>query len=86
MTLVQRILGSRGLSNVPVEWKQAYRTALQEKDRNRLVAAVRRAKIAIQSRLQELESLVNARHGAERAALKTAMKDLQAMKTEYQLP
>jgi hypothetical protein len=71
---------------VPVEWKQAYRSALQEKDHQRLGTAVRLAESAIQARLQELEGVIKVGHGSERAGLKTAMKDLQAIKAEYRLP
>ena len=85
-TIVQRILVPCGLRNVPVEWKQAYRAALEEKDRKRLITAVRVAESAIQARLQELEGVIKVGHGSERAELKTAMKDLQAMKAEYRLP
>jgi hypothetical protein len=62
----------------------AYRTALREEDRKHLVAAVRLAELAIQARFQEVEGMAKA--GAEPAALKTAMKDLQAIKAEYRLP
>jgi hypothetical protein len=61
-----------------------YRTALREEDRKHLVAAVRLAELAIQARFQEVEGMAKA--GAERAALKTAIKDLQAIKAEYRLP
>jgi hypothetical protein len=77
---------ARSLRNVAVDWKQAYRTALQEKGRERLIAAVRVAESAIQARVQELESLINGGNGLERAMLKIAMKDLRAMRSEYRLP
>jgi hypothetical protein len=67
---------------VPIEWKQAYRTALQEKDYQRLGAAVR-LESAIQTRLQELESLMGGGKSVERAELKTAIRDLQAIKAKY---
>jgi hypothetical protein len=49
-------------------------------------AAARLAESAIQIRLQELKGLTKGNHGSERAALKTAMKDLRAIKAEYRLP
>jgi hypothetical protein len=69
-----------------VEWKEAYRLAMQDQSRNSLIDSVRSAEIAIQTRLQELEGSTLAGHGAERAALKTALRDLSAIKTRARLP
>jgi hypothetical protein len=71
---------------VPIEWKQAYRTALQENERQRIIVAVRLAESAITARLQELEGLTKLGHGPERASLRTALKDLQAIKLSAGLP
>jgi hypothetical protein len=48
------------------------------------IAAV--AEGVIQCRLQDLEGSAEAGHGLERAALKIAMKDLFAIKTQARLP
>jgi hypothetical protein len=51
-----------------------------------LIAALRVAEAAIQARLQEIEGWTEPGHGTERFALKTAMKDLVAIKTRARLP
>jgi hypothetical protein len=82
---MQRIRPICSLRTVPVDWKQAYRTALHEKDRKGLTVAVRLAEDAIQARLQHLTTLGEGRHDKERADLNTALRDLIALKAEYGL-
>jgi hypothetical protein len=59
---------------------------MQEQGRNSLIDALQRAEDAIQARLQELEGSTQGGDGMERAALKTAMRDLSAIKTQARLP
>jgi hypothetical protein len=62
------------------EWNEAYRNALQENlGREKLLEAIRKAEAAIEARHRELDKLPTG-HLAERLNLKTASKDLEAMK------
>jgi hypothetical protein len=81
---LERLL--RSLTSMAVEWRDAYRKAMQDQPRDSLIEALRMAEDAIQARLKELEGLTLAGHGMERAALKTAMRDLSAIKTRARLP
>jgi hypothetical protein len=68
-----------------VDWSEAYRNALQEhQGRESLVEAIRTAETAIEARHRELNNLPTG-HLAERFALKTASKDLEAIKAYARL-
>jgi hypothetical protein len=61
------------------EWNEAYRNALQENQgREKLLEPIRKAE-AIEARHRELDKLPTG-HLAERLNLKTASKDLEAIK------
>ena len=62
------------------EWNEAYRNALQENQGGeKLLEAIRKAEAAIEARHRELDNLPTG-HLAERFNLKTASKDLEAIK------
>ena len=62
------------------EWNEAYRNALQENQgREKLLEAISKAEAAIAARHRELNKLPTG-HLAERLNLKTASKDLEAIK------
>jgi hypothetical protein len=69
-----------------VEWRDAHRKAMQDQRRDSLIETLRIAEDAIQARVKELDGLTLAGHGMERSALKTATRDLLAIKTRARLP
>jgi hypothetical protein len=69
-----------------VEWRDAYRTAMQDQRRAAIIGALRVAEAAIQARLQEIEGSTEPGHGTERSALKTTLRDLLAIKMRARLP
>ena len=63
-----------------VDWNQAYRNALQENQgREKLIEAIHKAEAAIEARHRELDKLPTG-NLAERLNLRTASKDLEAIK------
>lgn len=76
---------SCGLTIVTANWNDPYRQALQETDPNRVSVAVRLAENAIHARLDELAVQTDGGNRMERAALSTALRDLLALKAEYNL-
>ncbi|MFZ0881874.1 MAG: hypothetical protein WAN14_00630 [Candidatus Acidiferrales bacterium] len=60
-------------------WKEPYRQALRESDKEKLTELVHAAEYAIVLRLQELENLTD--HHEERAEMERASADLLAIKT-----
>jgi hypothetical protein len=70
---------------VTANWNDPYRKALQETDPKCVAVAVRLAENAVHARLDELAVLSDAGNGMERAALHTALRDLIALKAEYNL-
>jgi hypothetical protein len=62
------------------EWNEAYRNALHENQgRGKLLEAIRNAEAAVEARHRELDKLPTG-HLTERLNLKTASKDLEAIK------
>jgi hypothetical protein len=62
------------------EWNEAYRKALQENQGcETLLEAIRKAEASVEARHRELDKLATG-HLAERFNLKTASKDLEAIK------
>jgi hypothetical protein len=70
---------------VSANWNDPYRKALQETDPKCVPMAVRLAETAVHARLDELAVQSDGGNRTERAALNTALRDLLALKAEYNL-